>query len=100
MEIWPTLPGYLSTGKHISRTEVKEHENMWLELRLVLTVLPKVYLTIGVLIAKNICHSFSMSNFINQKSMDIAKSPESIWMSFPVSIQETGNVTDPLIQPC
>lgn len=45
MEIWTTLPGCLSTGKHISRIEVKENGNIWLDLRLVLImILPKDYL--------------------------------------------------------
>lgn len=39
------LPGFLSTGKHISRVEVKENRNIWLEFRLVLiTILSKDYL--------------------------------------------------------
>lgn len=44
MEIWTILPGCLSTGKHISRTEVKKNGNIWLDLRLVLImILPKEY---------------------------------------------------------
>lgn len=39
------LSGFLSTGKHISRAEVKENRNIWLEFRLVLImVLSKDYL--------------------------------------------------------
>lgn len=45
IEIWTILPALLSTGKHISRNEMKKNGNIWLDLRLVLiTVLPKDYL--------------------------------------------------------
>lgn len=41
----PLFPGFLSAGMHISRVEVKENRNIWLEFRLVLImILSKDYL--------------------------------------------------------
>lgn len=42
MEMWTTLPDCLSTGKHISRAEMKENGNICLDLKLVIImILPK-----------------------------------------------------------
>lgn len=53
-----------------------------------------------VLIANNICYAFSVCNFINQKVTDMTERPKMIWMSFPVSLQQSAEVKDPSIWLC
>lgn len=97
VEIWTIFPAPLSAGRHLSRTEMKKTENIWLDLRLILMmILPKDW----VLVANNICYAFFMCHFINQKATDTTERPEMIWMSFPGSLQWNAEVRDHFIWLC